>query len=74
MEQPFRHHQRELGRHGVSIPGYTRPLLSSVPYYHITSAGRVDVADNWATLPVQPGDTIYLMSGNYGDIGLGSFD
>ena len=24
--------------------------------------------------PVQPGDAIYLMSGNYGDIGLGNFD
>ena len=59
---------------GFSIPGYTRPLLSSVPYYHITSAGRIDVADKLGNPPVQPGDTIYLMSGNYGDIGLGSFD
>ena len=58
---------------GVSVPGYTRPLLSSVPYYHITSAGRVDIADNVGNPPVQPGDAIYLMSGNYGDIGLGSY-
>ena len=59
---------------GVSVPGYTRPLLSSVPYYHRTSAGLVDIADNVGNPPVQPGDAIYLMSGNYGDIGLGNFD
>ena len=57
-----------------SIPGYTRPLLSSVPYYHVTTAGRVTVADQLGNPPVQPGDTIYLMSGNYGDIGLGAYN
>jgi len=57
----------------ISVPGYTRPLLSSVPYYHITNAGRVDIADNVGNPPVHPGDTIYLMSGNYGDIALGSY-
>jgi hypothetical protein len=62
------------GTIGFSVPGYTRPLLSSVPYYHITSAGRVTVADQIGSPPVQPGDTIYLMSGNYGDVGIGAFN
>jgi hypothetical protein len=62
------------GTAGFSVPGYTRPLLSSVPYYHITSAGRVDVADQVGNPPVQPGDAIYLMSGNYGDIVVGAFN
>jgi hypothetical protein len=58
---------------GFSVPGYTRPLLSTVPYYHITSAGRVDVADSIGNPPVQPGDEIVLMSGNYGDIIIGVY-
>jgi parallel beta helix pectate lyase-like protein len=58
---------------GFSVAGYTRPLLSTVPYYHITSAGRVVVADQIGAPPVQPGDTILLMSGNYGDISIGSY-
>jgi parallel beta helix pectate lyase-like protein len=62
------------GTIGFSVPGYTRPLLSSVPYFHTTSAGRVDVADQLGNPPVQPGDTIYLMSGNYGDVGVGIFN
>jgi hypothetical protein len=54
-------------------PGYTRPLLSSVPYYHVVDGKRVYVADQIGSPPVQPGDTIKLMSGNYGDIGIGDF-
>jgi hypothetical protein len=59
---------------GFSIPGYTRPLLSSVPYYHIANGQRVDVADQLGNPPVQPGDALMLMSGNYGDIGIGAFN
>ncbi len=55
---------------GFSVPGYTRPLLTSVPYYHHTAAGWVDVADTLGAPPVGPGDEILLMSGNYGDIGI----
>jgi hypothetical protein len=59
---------------GYTLPGYTRPMLSSTPYYHITKAGRVDIADDVGNPPVQPGDTILLMSGNYGDIGIGGYN
>jgi hypothetical protein len=53
--------------------GYTRPLLSSVPYAHVADRKRVYVADQLGNPPVQPGDTIKLMSGNYGDIGIGDY-
>jgi hypothetical protein len=62
------------GTAGFSVPGYTRPLLSSVPYYHVINTGPVDVADQVGKPPVQPGDTLYLMSGNYGDITLGNYN
>ncbi len=54
-------------------PGYTRPLLSSVPYPHVADGKRVYVADQLGAPPVQPGDTIRLMNGNYGDIGIGDY-
>jgi len=54
-------------------PGYTRPLLSSVPYYHVVDGKRSYVADQLGSPPVQPGDTIMLMNGNYGDIGIGDY-
>src|ERR1700735_158217 len=54
-------------------PGYTRPLLSSVPSSHIVDGKRVYVADQLGSPPVQPGDTIKLMSGDYGDIGIGDY-
>ena len=54
-------------------PGYTCPLLSSVPYYHVVEGKRVYVADQLGSPPVQPGDTIMLMSGNYGDIVIGDY-
>lgn len=67
-----------------TVPGYTRPLLSNIPFNHPTSpgeaglnpgeAGRVDAADNTGNPPVHPGDTILLMSGNYGDVGIGAYD
>ena len=54
-------------------PGYTRPLLSSVPYFHVVDGKRVYVADQLGSPPVQPGDTIMLMSGNYGDVVIGDY-
>lgn len=67
-----------------TYPGYSRPLLSSVPFWHVTTAGEdglnageaigeVDVADNTGDPPIQPGDTIMLMSGNYGNIFIGAY-
>ncbi|HEY5205152.1 MAG TPA: right-handed parallel beta-helix repeat-containing protein [Roseiarcus sp.] len=53
--------------------GYTRPLLSSVPYFHVVDGKRVYVADQLGNPPVHPGDTIKLMSGNYGDIVIGDY-
>jgi hypothetical protein len=53
--------------------GYTRPLLSSVPYPHAVDGKRVYVADQLGNPPIQPGDTIMLMNGNYGDIGIGDY-
>ena len=62
------------GMTGFSVPGYTRPLLSSVPYAHFANGALLNLADQLGNPPVQPGDTIYLMSGNYGDIVLGNFN
>jgi parallel beta-helix repeat protein len=61
--------------------GYPRPLLSSVPYYHVDSKGHqiyvngkaLYVADQLGSPPIQPGDTIVLMSGNYGDVAIGDY-
>jgi parallel beta-helix repeat protein len=53
--------------------GYPRPLLSSVPYFHVVDGKRVYVADQLGSPPVQPGDTIELMSGNYGDVVIGDY-
>ena len=60
------------GLSGFSIPGYTRPLLSSVPYVHIANGQWAAVADQLGNPPVQPGDALMLMSGNYGDISIGN--
>ncbi len=58
----------------LTVPGYTRPLLSSVPYNHPTPTGRVDAPDLLGSPPVAPGDTIELMSGNYGDVAIGNYN
>jgi hypothetical protein len=59
---------------GFSVPGYARPLLSTVPYVHVvTGVGRVNVADQIGAPPVQPGDEILLMGGQYGDIAIGAY-
>ena len=59
------------GVNGFSVSGYTRPLLSSIPYLHVVNGKRVIVADQTGDPPVQPGDTVALMNGNYGDIAIG---
>jgi hypothetical protein len=64
----------QWGLSGFSVPGYTRPLLSSVPYVHIANGKLVAVADQLGNPPVQPGDALMLMSGNYGDIVIGDFN
>ena len=56
-----------------SPPGYKRPLLSSVPYIHAVDGKRVNVADDLGSPPVQPGDTIKLMSGDYGAIAIDGY-
>ncbi len=54
--------------------GYTRPLLSSVPYFHVVDGKRVYVADQLGNPPVQPGDTVLLMSGDYGAVVIGDYN
>jgi hypothetical protein len=59
----------------VTVPGYSRPLLSSVPYNHASNGQCCyPVADQLGNPPVQPGDALMLMSGNYGDIAIGAYD
>jgi hypothetical protein len=53
--------------------GYSRPLLSSIPYVHVVDGKRTEVADQLGNPPVQPGDTIMLMNGNYGGVGIGEY-
>jgi hypothetical protein len=64
----------QWGTTGFSLPGYARPLLSSIPYVHIVDGKRVLVADETGDPPVRPGDTIRLMNGEYGDIGIGIYN
>ena len=64
----------QWGTNGFSVPGYTRPLLSNIPYLHIVNGKRALAADQTGAPPVQPGDTIMLMSGDYGDIVVGMYN
>jgi parallel beta-helix repeat protein len=64
----------QWGTNGFSVPGYTRPLLSSIPYIHVVNGRRALVADETNHPPVQPGDTIMLMNGDYGDISVGIYN
>ena len=43
------------------------------PTFHVVDGKRVYVADQLGSPPVQPGDTIKLMSGDYGDIVIGDY-
>jgi hypothetical protein len=59
---------------GFTLSGYARPLLSSVVYLHpVPGKGVLIVADRLGDPPVNPGDTIKLMNGAYGDIVIGAF-
>ena len=59
----------------ITVPGYTRPLLSTVPYNHYGSGfGGQGLADTLHSPPVNPGDMIMLMGGNYGDLIIGDFN
>jgi Right handed beta helix region len=50
--------------------GYTTPLLSTAPYRHPNPANPADAFSPGGG-PIQPGDEILLMSGEYGDISIG---
>ncbi len=52
------------------LSGYNYPLLTTAPYARNQTTGRVEPGPNAG--PIQPGDEILLMSGNYGDIGIGT--
>jgi hypothetical protein len=56
-------------------PGYARPLLSSIPYFHrrpLPGTTQRVYADQTGAV-VQPGDEILLTSGQYGDISIGAY-
>ena len=50
--------------------GYKYPLLTTAPYVRDPTTGLFSPGPGAG--PIQPGDEILLMSGNYGDIGIGS--
>jgi hypothetical protein len=56
-------------------PGYARPLLSSIPYFHRQplpgTTQRVYPDETGAV--VRPGDEILLMGGQYGDVSIGTY-
>jgi hypothetical protein len=56
----------------VSSVNGASPRLSTIPYHHRDATGAWVVAPN-PRAPIQPGDTIWLMSGNYGVISIGSY-
>jgi hypothetical protein len=50
--------------------GYKYPLLTTAPYVRNPTTGLFSPGPDAG--PIQPGDEILLMSGNYGDIAIGS--
>jgi hypothetical protein len=48
-------------------PGYKAPLLSTAPYKHTNPANPSQTISPGGG-PIEPGDEVLLMSGNYGDI------
>ena len=50
--------------------GYKYPLLTTAPYVRDPTTGLFSPGPDAG--PIQPGDEILLMSGNYGDIAIGS--
>jgi hypothetical protein len=56
-------------------PGYTRPLLSSIPFGHrqpLLGTSQRFYPDQTGAV-VQPGDEILLMGGQYGDVSIGAY-
>jgi hypothetical protein len=52
--------------------GYSYPLLTTAPYRQVPVAGQPAVYQTGPQAgPVEPGDEILLMSGNYGDVSIG---
>ncbi len=51
-------------------PGYSTPLLSTAPFRHLNPANPANGFSPGGG-PIQPGDEILLMSGEYGDISIG---
>jgi Right handed beta helix region len=50
-------------------PGYKGPLLTTAPYRHLPAGGAGYVFEPGPhSGPIEPGDEILLMSGNYGDV------
>jgi parallel beta-helix repeat protein len=56
----------------VSSVNGASPLLSTVPYWQRQPNGKWGFAVN-PHAPIRPGDALYLMSGNYGDISIGVY-
>jgi Right handed beta helix region len=58
----------------VTTTGYTYPLLTTAPYkYWPAGAAGYEFTTGPGAGPIKPGDEILLMSGNYGNIGVGNY-
>jgi len=58
-----------------TTPGYNYPLLTTAPYKYWPKGGTGYVfAPGPNAGPIKPGDEILLMSGNYGNIGIGQYN
>jgi hypothetical protein len=56
---------------GYQVDGVNAPLLSTVPYNHFNPATKTtEYWTNGTGQPIEPGDEILLMSGNYGNISI----
>jgi hypothetical protein len=49
------------------------PYLSTIPYHHRGPTGAWVISPN-PNAPINPGDEILLMNGNYGNIAIGAYD
>jgi hypothetical protein len=56
----------------VSSIGGAPPRLSTVPYHHRSVDGQWETSPD-PDAPVKPGDRIYLMNGEYGDVRIGVY-
>jgi hypothetical protein len=60
---------------GYQVNGVNAPLLSTALYSHFNPAtNKYQIWTNGTGQPIQPGDEILLMSGNYGDIAIGVYN